>query len=200
MGLASSLRLRLRAHLRHRHSESWDRFSLYLTEGDRHLRELEGFVIRIAMPKGNRAKTKLGFSKDLRAALRRQIWDKQKKELDSMFGQAVRRSRKSRRKGGGRSTKGQLEKIVRERLPIRMDYKGKTYRGVALPDGTVRYARKIYTSLSSAAGTIAKRRTNWLVLVEVPETVRRMGSDEGAAAVTAEILRWLVGRIGETSN
>ena len=152
------------------------------------------------MPKGNRAKTKLGFSKDLRAALRRQIWDKQKKELDSMFGQAVRRSRKSRRKGGGRSTKGQLEKIVRERLPIRMDYKGKTYRGVALPDGTVRYARKIYTSLSSAAGTIAKRRTNWLVLVEVPETVRRMGSDEGAAAVTAEILRWLVGRIGETSN
>jgi hypothetical protein len=40
-GLASDLRGRLRWHLRDRHAQRWDTFSVYLTIGDKHLRELE---------------------------------------------------------------------------------------------------------------------------------------------------------------
>jgi hypothetical protein len=40
VGLAGNLRSRLSTHLRDRHAQSWDKFSVYLTEDDEHLREL----------------------------------------------------------------------------------------------------------------------------------------------------------------
>jgi hypothetical protein len=42
VGLASNLRSRLNSHLRDRHANTWDHFSVYLTVGDEHLAELEG--------------------------------------------------------------------------------------------------------------------------------------------------------------
>jgi len=54
VGLARNLRSRLQSHLKDRHARTWDRFSIYLTEGDEHLKELESLVLRIADPKGNR--------------------------------------------------------------------------------------------------------------------------------------------------
>jgi hypothetical protein len=53
-GLATSLRGRLRHHLKDRHKDSWDTFSAYLTIGDKHLRELESLLIRVVRPPGNR--------------------------------------------------------------------------------------------------------------------------------------------------
>jgi hypothetical protein len=53
VGLASNLRSRLQMHLRDRHSGSWDRFSIYLTIGDSHLKELESMILRIVKPQGN---------------------------------------------------------------------------------------------------------------------------------------------------
>lgn len=47
VGLASNLRNRLKAHLKDRHGESWDRFSIYLTIDDGHIRELESLTQRI---------------------------------------------------------------------------------------------------------------------------------------------------------
>jgi hypothetical protein len=41
VGLAKNLRSRLRGHLRDRHADAWDRFNIYLTRGDEHLKELE---------------------------------------------------------------------------------------------------------------------------------------------------------------
>jgi len=52
--LASDLRGRLRWHLRDRHAQRWDTFSVYLTIGDQHLRELESLILRVAQPPGNR--------------------------------------------------------------------------------------------------------------------------------------------------
>ena len=49
VGLASNLRSRLAHHLRDRHQSSWDRFSVYLTIGDSHLKELESLVLRVVM-------------------------------------------------------------------------------------------------------------------------------------------------------
>src|SRR4030043_614278 len=51
VGLASNLRSRLSHHLRDRHGDSWDRFSVYLTIGDSHLQELEALILRIVQPK-----------------------------------------------------------------------------------------------------------------------------------------------------
>lgn len=47
VGLASNLRSRLAHHLKDRHGDSWDRFSVYLTIGDSHLRELESLILQI---------------------------------------------------------------------------------------------------------------------------------------------------------
>ena len=45
VGLATNLRNRLKIHLKDRHGQSWDRFSVYLTIGDNHLRELEALIL-----------------------------------------------------------------------------------------------------------------------------------------------------------
>ena len=45
VGLAGNLRSRLRAHLRDRHKKLWDRFSVYLTIGDSHLKGGHGDVV-----------------------------------------------------------------------------------------------------------------------------------------------------------
>lgn len=54
VGLASNLRNRLKHHLKDRHRDRRDRFSVYLTIDDKHLKELESLVIRIAQPGGNK--------------------------------------------------------------------------------------------------------------------------------------------------
>ena len=51
VGLATNLRKRLKHHLKDRHGHSWDRFSVYLTIGDHHLRELEALILRTVRPK-----------------------------------------------------------------------------------------------------------------------------------------------------
>src|SRR3974377_2221997 len=52
VGLASNLRTRLGHHLKDRHAQSWDRFSVYLTIGDSHLHELESLLLPIVKTKG----------------------------------------------------------------------------------------------------------------------------------------------------
>lgn len=86
VGLASNLRSRLNSHLRDRHADTWDRFSIHLTVGDEHLRELESLVMRIATPKGNKQKGKFSRSEDLRRRFRRQVAQYQRIELERLFG------------------------------------------------------------------------------------------------------------------
>jgi hypothetical protein len=81
VGLAKNLRSRLHVHLRDRHAEAWDRFNVYLTQGDEHLKELESLVLRIASPKGNRIAGKFIGSSDLLRIFRQRIVESQKREL-----------------------------------------------------------------------------------------------------------------------
>jgi hypothetical protein len=81
VGLAKNLRSRLHGHLKDRHAEAWDRFSVYLTQGDEHLKELESLVLRIAAPKGNRVTGKFIGARDLLPVFRHRIADSQKREL-----------------------------------------------------------------------------------------------------------------------
>lgn len=81
VGLARNLRSRLHGHLRDRHAEAWDRFNVYLTQGDEHLKELESLVLRIAAPVGNRVAGKFMNSQDLRRVFRQRIVESQRREL-----------------------------------------------------------------------------------------------------------------------
>jgi len=84
VGLAKNLRSRLHGHLRDRHADAWDRFNVYLTQGDEHLKELESLVLRIASPKGNRVAGKFINSQDLRRVFRHRIVESQKRELEDL--------------------------------------------------------------------------------------------------------------------
>ena len=66
VGLANALRGRLKAHVKNRHGNSWDRFSIYLTIKDQHLREIEALLLRIANPPGAKQRGRLAQSKDMR--------------------------------------------------------------------------------------------------------------------------------------
>ena len=156
VGLASNLRSRLKAHVRDRHAEAWDRFSLYLTEGDEHLRELEAMVLRITMPKGNLAKSKFARSQDLRRYFKRRIQEQYRADLDALF--AAPTTKKEPQDGRGKLGEG--AGLVDRRTALRMTYKGKRYRATLRPDGDVRFRGKLYGSPSGAANVVFGRAVN----------------------------------------
>ncbi len=163
VGLASDLRSRLRAHLRDRHAQSWDGFSLFLTLGGDSLRELEALLIRIARPKGNKSKTKFPRSQDLRRTFRHQVKDRQRADLDALF---LGPTAGPRTRGRGRARdKGQpaMARYHVGRLRIRMTYKGRIYRATLRPDGYIRFGGKMFRSPSLAASAVTDRPMNgWL--------------------------------------
>src|SRR3989304_219215 len=85
VGLATNLRNRLKHHLKDRHGQSWDRFSVYLTIGDSHLRKLEALILRTMGPTGNKQKGKFARSEDLRRRFRRDIKRCVLAEVDGLF-------------------------------------------------------------------------------------------------------------------
>ena len=89
VGLASNLRLRLSHHLRDRHSNSWDRFSVYLTIGDSHLKELESLILRIVKPPANRQMGKFISSQDIRRMFAKDVRARQRDELTSLLGRGM---------------------------------------------------------------------------------------------------------------
>src|SRR5262249_24283034 len=73
-GLAVDLRWRLKTHLRDHHGRSWNRFSVYLTIQERHLKELETLLLRITgKPPGNRVLGKFKYSENLKRRLKKDL-------------------------------------------------------------------------------------------------------------------------------
>lgn len=81
VGLARNLKMRLGHHLRDKHGDSWDRFSVYLTIGDSHLRELEVLILRIVKPKGNTQKGRFVSAEDIKRRFGRDLRDRLKRIL-----------------------------------------------------------------------------------------------------------------------
>ena len=161
VGLASNLRSRLNSHLRDRHADTWDRFSIYLTVGDEHLRELESLVMRISSPKGNKQHGKFARSEDLGRRFRRQVAQYQRVELNRLFGFTRAKEAeklKERITRDGRLTT--LAKYVTRRFRMHFLYKGKQYRAWVRPDGTINYRGTIFNSPSTAASAVTKRPTD----------------------------------------
>jgi hypothetical protein len=147
VGLAKNLRSRLKSHLHDRHGRSWDRFSVYLTIGEQHLRELESLILRIVQPKGNKQKGKLPKSEDIRRRFARDVKDRLSYEVALLFGDKPRKPAPQARGSKLR------------RMKLMAWFKGKKLKAQLLKGGRVRFNGKVYESLSTAAAKACKRRT-----------------------------------------
>jgi hypothetical protein len=159
VGLAKDLRWRLNAHLKDHHGQSWDRFSVYLTIGDQHIKELESLVLRIVKPKGNEVTGKFAKSQDLRRKFARDIRLIQRQELDQLM---------------GRVRKADIEELPLHdghRAPVmaayfsvptrlRAQYKGTTLRAHVRRDGRIRFSKNVYNSPSAAAFAAVKHASD----------------------------------------
>jgi hypothetical protein len=151
VGLAKNLRSRLKSHLHDRHGTSWDRFSVYLTIGEQHLRELESLILRIVQPKGNKQKGKFPKSEDIRRRFARDVKDRLNYEVALLLGNKPRKA----------ASQGRGSKLRRTKL--KAWYKGKVFRALLLKGGKVRYKRRVYESPSAAAGKVVKGAANgWI--------------------------------------
>lgn len=160
VGLARNLKMRLGHHLRDKHGSSWDRFSVYLTIGDSHLRELEALILRIVKPRGNTQKGKFAKSEDIKRQFGRDIRHRHREAIDLLLGITgtssnghirVRTSRKA----------GALVKVLGSRAwRLRRTYKGKLYKARLRKDGRVVHNRVVYQTPSAAGRAICGHAVN----------------------------------------
>jgi len=160
VGLASNLCSRLGHHLRDRHAKTWDRFSVYLVINDKHLKELESLVNRIAYPKGNRQKGKFYRAEDLRRSFRRQIAEVQKTELEGMFSSKKKARKEFQKRVASEGREPALKPYAKKGFPLRFDYKGKRYIAKLRNTGKISIKGKLFNSPSLAAVAITKRPMN----------------------------------------
>ena len=159
VGLASNLRTRLGHHLKDRHAQSWDRFSVYFTIGDSHLRELESLLLRIVKTKGNKQKGKFAKSEDLRRSFARDAKRSWQLEMQDLFGLSAPRhpAPKPAYVTPGRTPI--LAAYIDRPMKLRARCKGQMLHATVRRDGTVRYDGKLYTSPSLAGAAARKYRT-----------------------------------------
>ena len=163
VGLATALRSRLKAHVKNRHGNSWDSFSIYLTIKDQHLREIEALLLRIAKPPGARQRGKLAQSQDMRRRIAQAIRQKQKGEVSSLFGK-----RTSPVVTAKVNVESDLTRLLPQGASVRGTLKNKVFRARVRRNGMVRFGGVSYTSLSLAAKAAIKRPTNgwWFWQIE----------------------------------
>jgi len=157
IGLASNLRSRLAHHLRDHHQDSWDRFSVYLTIGDSHLKELESLILRVVKPKGNKQKGKFLTSEDIRRRFARDIRSRQHNELLSLLGKEKVSAVEEETLAVGRQPV--LSNYIDGPMNLQARYKGKIIRAHIRRNGSIRFKGKVYLSPSLAGAAACKRRS-----------------------------------------
>ena len=158
VGFASNLRTRLGHHLKDRHGQSWDRFSIYLTIGDSHMREIESLLLRIVQPRGNKQKGRLPKSEDLRRKFRRDIKRSWLLEIQELLGTIAKHpapKKKMVRTDGRRPVLAQYPNFP---TTLRTRYKGKTLFAYVRKTGLIFFAKKHFTSPSLAGSHIVGGR------------------------------------------
>jgi hypothetical protein len=157
IGLASNLRSRLAHHLRDHHQDSWDRFSVYLTIGDSHLKELESLILRVVKPKGNKQKGKFLRSEDIRRRFARDVRSRQHNELLSLLGKEKVSEVEEERLAIGRQPI--LGNYIDGPIKLQARYKGKIIKARVRRNGSIRFKSKVYWSPSLAGAAACKRRS-----------------------------------------
>ena len=162
VGLASDLRRRLKHHLHDRHAQTWDRFSVYLTVDDRHLRDLESLVLKIASPTGNRQTGKFVNSKNIMPDFKQGIKNKHKREFRALCGlETVKEnSKRPSAKTTEKNHRPVLAAYIKKPLEIRLTLKGNLYKAIVKKDGSISYKGRIYNSPSLAGKAAIGRNVN----------------------------------------
>jgi hypothetical protein len=166
VGLARNLSTRLKAHLKDRHQGKWDRFSVYLTIDDQHMRELEALLLRIVKPSGNKVKGKFAKSQNLLQVLKKEYMLEAKRKAVRMLG--VRPSAKLEKKLKPKVIK---RSKATGKKPILARYTDKTFRLIATikgmkhkawvrKDGAIRFAGQVYNSPSLAGEAACGHKVN----------------------------------------
>jgi predicted GIY-YIG superfamily endonuclease len=169
VGLASNLRARLKTHLRDRHGELWDRFSVYLTIGDEHMRELEAMILRIVNPAGNKVKGKFIKSENLRNRVRRDFRLRLREEEAQLWGGRGYQPKKKRKtkkeelkKSKATGRRPILAKYGKTGMRLKGVHKGKNLKAWVRKDGAIRYDGDVYNSPSLAArAAIGHKANGW---------------------------------------
>jgi hypothetical protein len=158
VGLASNLMVRLKAHLCDRHNGLWDRFSVYLTLRDDHIRELESLLLRIVALEGNKQRGTFVKSQNLHPVLNRLVIEHDADQRAALLGGrvALRRQRVKGRKARG---KGALKGLVDKRIPLKAWRGGYEYTASLRKDGTIRYDGQVYDSPNAAATAALEKPT-----------------------------------------
>ena len=151
VGRATTLRKRVRQHLRDRHGASWTHFSFYLIGNDRHIGEIESLLIRIANPQGNSVKPKGIESKKLRRLLENSIKQRHREELTGLFS-----GKKKREIITPSNYQRDLKGLVTKRTPIYRTSKGKDYKAFLTKTGQITHNGQSFNSPTGAAKAIAK--------------------------------------------
>jgi hypothetical protein len=160
VGLASSnLRTRLAHHLKDRHRDSWDRFSVYLTIGDSHLRELESLILRIVKTPGNKQKGKFLKCEDMRRRFSHDIRAQMRSELGELLGKKPTVASPKASAGRFPGRKPALAEYISAPVKLRARFKGHMITARVRRDGVVRFHGKAFSSPSLAAALACGRRT-----------------------------------------
>lgn len=157
VGLAKNLMGRIKQHLKDRHKGSWNRFSVYLTVHDEHMRELESLILRMIKPTGNKIVGKFTNSSNLKKTITRKIKELENSRVNKFMGGSEETAIiKSNLKN--RPNKNYFAGIVNKRIPLRGSYKGKKFNATLRKDGTFSHKNKIYPSPSAAAKAVTGRK------------------------------------------
>lgn len=157
VGLAKNLRSRLKHHLSDRHKQLWDRFSVYLTIGDSHLKELESLILRTVKPQGNHQSGKFIKSENLRVRLSRDLRARQRQEINWVIGRSTSPVPKRGRK-----------KVVTSGGPVLAAYLNKSTKLRATVEGKLVRAR-VRKNTISISGCISRGEATcqWMELLEI---------------------------------
>ena len=150
VGLASNMKWRLKAHISDRHAGRWDRFSVYLTQGDRHMKEIESILLRTTKPAGNKVKGGLKGSPNFYRNLKREMTESDTDRRATLLGGHAARQR-FRHKVRGTTGTLVLAGLVGKRLPLKGNYKGRQFRASLRQDGYISYRGKLFANPSAAA-------------------------------------------------
>ncbi len=164
VGLAADLHRRLKQHIKDRHGDYWNRFSVYLVTDDEHTKPLESLVLRIASPAGNSVKGKLPAAVNQKRSIVQKMKDIDANDRAKMMGDAAIKHRiKAKVKVSG--TQG-IKSVIERSHALRAEYKGQQYKATLRKDGQFSYQGKLYSSPSAAAkeiidGVAVNGRTFW---------------------------------------
>lgn len=153
VGLARNLRSRLNSHLKDRLAESWDTFSIYLTIGETHLKELESLILRIIQPSGNKLQGKFVNAEDLKREFKAAMKTHYNQKMNLMFPKKplIKDEDVPAKKD---RTGPILSKYFNETTKLMARYKGKVFIAWVNRKGIIRFGGKGFKSPSQAGGEV----------------------------------------------